>query len=286
VAYRFIDEYKNHFGLRWLLRRLNLYPNGYYNYLRNRKAEYQKKKETILNEIKRIYHDTGGILGHRAMRIFLQRKGINLSKTTVHKYMNKVLGIACICRMKRAGYQKGKPHKVFPNLLEQNFQVSEKNKVWCSDFTYLKLTNGKFRYNCTIIDLHERCAVATVTGRWITTELAEQALEKALQSQGISGKGLIFHTDQGSQYTSIRFIDICNSRGIIQSMSKAGCPYDNAPMERFYSTMKEELIYRFHFHTDDELNHAVSEYVYGWYNQIRPHSYNDYLTPMEARLKS
>jgi putative transposase len=84
-------------------------------------------------------------------------------------------------------------------------------------------------------------------------------------------------------FTSLAFTDYCQSQGIKQSMSKAGSPYDNAPMERFYNTLKEELIYRYHFHTDEELNRAISEYVYIWYNQIRPHSYNNYKTPQEAR---
>ncbi len=68
-------------------------------------------------------------------------------------------------------------------------------------------------------------------------------------------------------------------------MSAAGCPYDNSPMERYYNTFKEELINRFNFETDEELNHAISEYAYGWYNQILPHSFNDYRTPFEARYQ-
>jgi transposase InsO family protein len=68
-------------------------------------------------------------------------------------------------------------------------------------------------------------------------------------------------------------------------MSKAGCPYNNAPMELYYNTFKNELIKRFHFHTDKELNRAVSDYAYVWYNQIRPHSYNDYKTPDEMRFE-
>ena len=67
-------------------------------------------------------------------------------------------------------------------------------------------------------------------------------------------------------------------------MSAAGCPYDNAPMERYYNTFKAELINRFNFRTDEELSRAISEYAYGWYNQVRPHTFNGYLTPYEARF--
>ena len=283
MAYRFITKYKDKYGLRWLLRRMKVPVNAYYNYLKNHKKDYRVQKNKIYAEIKKIYHETGGILGHRSMRVFLKRQGIILSKTTVHRYMNKDLELFCVCRRKRPGYKKGNAHELFSNLLNQNFNVAEKNKVWCADFTYIKLTNGTFRYNCSIIDLYERCVVATLTDKWMTSELAIETLKKALESQDVDASNLIFHTDQGVQFTSLAFTDFCRSKGITQSMSKAGCPYDNAPMERFYNTMKEELIYRYNFHTDEELNRAISEYVYVWYNQVRPHSYNDYMTPIDAR---
>ena len=96
-------------------------------------------------------------------------------------------------------------------------------------------------------------------------------------------KGLILHNDQGCQFTSWGFINYCESRGICQSMSKAGCPYDNAPMERFYNTLKNELIYPNHFYDAASLDEALNRYVYVWYNHVRPHSYNDWKTPFEAR---
>lgn len=262
---------------------MNIHVNAYYNYLKDYKRDYYTQKNKALSEIKKLYHETGGILGHRSMRIFLKRKGISLSKTTVHKYMNQELELICVCRRKRPGYKKGHAHELFPNLLNQDFNVPEKNKVWCADFTYIKLTNGLFRYDCSIIDLHERCAVATLTGKWLTSELAIETLKKAIASHDVDTQKLIFHSDQGVQFTSFAFTEFCHKNGITQSMSKAGCPYDNSPMERFYNTMKAELIYRYHFHTDEELSNAISEYVYVWYNQVRPHSYNDYKTPQEAR---
>ena len=263
---------------------MNIFPNAYYNYIMQTKAEYRAKKEAACREIKEIYHETGGILGHRSMRVFLARKQIVLSKTTIHKYMNKEMKLHCICRRKKPGYKKGHAHKIFPNLLNQNFVVEKANQIWCTDFTYVFLTNGSMRYNCTIIDLFDRSVVASETGKWITSDLAIKTLEKALGCQRKKPENLILHSDQGSQFTALSFILFCQKHGITQSMSAAGCPYDNAPMERYYNTFKSELIYRFHFGTDEELNHAVSEYAYNWYNQVRPHSFNGYQTPYEARF--
>ena len=88
---------------------------------------------------------------------------------------------------------------------------------------------------------------------------------------------------QGSQFTSKEFTEFCESMGITQSMSKAGYPYDNAPMERYFNTLKNELIYLHDYPSEDDLYASVDEFAYIWYNHVRPHSYNGYKTPFEAR---
>lgn len=286
MVYRFIYKYHHQFGIRWLFRKFKISPNAYYNFLKNKKAEYLEKKQKVCNEIKKIYHDTEGKLGHRSMRIFLARKSIILSKTTVHKYMNKGLGLISIVKRKKPGYVKGHTHKIFPNLLNQNFTPEKANRIWCTDFTYLFLTSGSKRYNCSIIDLYDRSVVASLTGKEITSELAKNTLKKAIASQSKLGEGLILHSDQGSQFTSEDFTEYCSSKKITQSMSKAGCPYDNAPMERYFNTLKTELIYHHHYHDDDELCRAVNDFAYVWYNHVRPHTFNRGLTPFEARSRS
>ena len=90
------------------------------------------------------------------MKVYLERKGYSYSNTTVHKYMNTELGLRSVVRPKKPGYEHGNPHKVFDNKLKQNFTADEINRKWCTDFTYLFLANHEVRYNCTIIDLHDR----------------------------------------------------------------------------------------------------------------------------------
>jgi putative transposase len=176
------------------------------------------------------------------MRVFLARKNIYLSKTTIHKYMNKQLGLKSIVRRKKPGYVKGKAHKLFSNLLNQDFTAESKNSKWCTDFTYLFLTDGRQRYNCSIIDLYDRSVVASINGKEITSDLAIRTVKKALNSQPAIKQQLILHSDQGAQFSSKEFVAFCKSVKITQSMSKAGCPYDNAPMERYYNTLKNEKI--------------------------------------------
>lgn len=282
AIYQFIENNHLEFGLRWLFRKLNVHPNGYYNYLKRRKQAYLRKKAEVQRKMVSIYHERQGIPGYRMMQKLLIPHGFVLSQVTIHKYM-KELGLKSIVRRKKPGYRKGPVHKVFPNLLNQDFRAEGLNQIWCVDFTYLYLKGRKVRYNCSIIDLYDRSIVATVNGDHITTELALRALLIAIKRYK-PARGLIFHSDQGSQFTSKEFVRFCEAHYIQQSMSRAGCPYDNAPIERYFNTLKCELIYLFEYETERELDTAVAEFAYGWYNRIRPHTYNQGLTPAAARV--
>lgn len=130
----------------------------------------------------------------------------------------KELGLRSITRRKKPDYKKGKAHKVYPNLLNQNFVVEAKNKVWCTDFTYLFLENGTNRYNCTILDLFDRSVIASLNGDHMTSELAIETLKIAIHRHKPK-RGLILHSDQGTQFTSKEFNKFCEQAHIQQSMS-------------------------------------------------------------------
>lgn len=217
------------------------------------------------------------------MRVYLERKGYNLSNLTIYKYMNVELGLYSIVRKKRPDYRKNTAHQVFDNFLEQKFSADAINEKWCTDFTYLFPNDGSKRYNCSILDLHDRLVIASITDKNITADFAIRTLKKMLESQKNVSPDLILHSKRESQYTSKDFIEFCASSGITQSMSKAGFPYDNAPMERYYNTLKSELIYLHYYHNDEELNASIEEFTNVTYNHIRPHSYNEYKTPFQAR---
>ncbi|HKL73830.1 MAG TPA: IS3 family transposase [Clostridia bacterium] len=275
---------KNHveFGVRWLLNRLKVESNAYYFYKNNKfkRLEKLKAKQAILDKIAEIYHALNGVPGYRMMADELEKYSIFLSGNTVYSYMSE-LGLKSIVRRKYV-YKKGEAHKVFANLLKQNFTTSKPNKVWCTDFTYLHLSTGEKRYNCTILDLFDRSVVASLNSHKIDSELAINTLKIAL-NQAKKRKNIILHSDQGSQYTSKKFVDFCSENGVIQSMSRAGCPYDNAPMERFYNTLKNEFYYLFSFNSDKVLNACIYDFIFTRYNHSRPHSFNNGLAPLVKR---
>ena len=183
------------------------------------------------------------------MTVYLKRRGYHYSRTTIHTYMNQELGLRSIVRPKKRGTKPGNPHKVFD-----------------------------------MIDLHDRSVVASITDRHITSSLAIRTLQKALETQNPAQDGLILHSDQGSQYTSKPFNDFCKTVQVTQSMSKAGYPYDNAVMERYFNTLKNECTNLYEFRTEEELYQKIEEFAYVIYNHERPHSYNGYRTPHQARV--
>lgn len=161
-AYRFVEKYQKDFGLRWLLRRLNICPNAYYNYRKHRKADYYTQKSRVQAQIRKIYHENNGVDGYRSMTVYLTRKGFHYSPITIHKYMNKETGLYAIVRPKKPEYIHGNSHKVFENRLAGNFTAERANQKWCTDFTYLFLKNGEIRYNCSILDLYDRSIIMCV----------------------------------------------------------------------------------------------------------------------------
>lgn len=201
MVYQSIDENKDIFGLGWLFRHFNIAPNAYYSYLKNNKAGYRKQKQKIYEETKSIYYSSNRVIGHRGMEIFLARKGIYLGKTAVHRYINQELGLHAVTMRKKQAYVHGEKNKIFPNPLKQNFTAGAKNKIWCTDFTYIWLSNGKMRYSCTVIGLYGRSVVAPLGSGYINTGLAIDTPKRAINNEK-PGPGLILHSGQGCQFTS------------------------------------------------------------------------------------
>lgn len=228
-----------------------------------------------------MYHKYEAKPGYRMIKDLDKENKLCCSKNTIHRYM-KELNLKSIISRKKPKFVKGTCHKKFDNLLKRDFTAAKRNQKWCTDFTYLQLTNGAKRYNCSILDLYDRSIVATLNGKEITAELAINTLKIALEKNP-NHEDLILHSDQGSQFASKDFTDFCSLHNITQSMSKAGCPYDNAPMESFYGTLKNEYVNQHQFKDDDSLNKGIYEEIYCWYNHIRPHSFNKGKTPFEKR---
>ena len=145
------------------------------------------------------------------------------------------------------------------------------------------LANHEVRYNCTIIDLHDRSVIASITDRNITSDLTIRTLRKALESQPTIKDGLILHSDQGSQYTSKAFTEFCESVNVNTEHEQSRISVRQCTMERYFNTLKNECTNLYEFTTEETLYQEVEEFAYVDYNHVRPHSYNGYRTPYECK---
>lgn len=163
------------------------------------------------------------------------------------------------------------------NLLNRNFYVSEPNKIWASDITYIPTAEG-WLYLAVVIDLYSRKVFGWSINKRMTWQLVINALEMGIKNRNHE-KGLIFHSDRGSQYASHDFQTELWKNGIRSSMSRKGDCWDKAVAESFFSTIKTELIYQNNYKTRQQARQDIFEYIAVYYNRIRMHSKLNYKSP-------
>ena len=170
---------------------------------------------------------------------------------------------------------------VAPNILDREFKVTQMNRAWVSDYTYIATAEG-WLYLCVILDLANREVIGWSMSSYLGTETLLRAFWSAVRKCK-PGEGLIFHSDRGVQYASSRFRRVLHSCRMVQSMSRKGDCWDNAPAESFFKTLKSELIGEYVYRTRAEAQQAIFEYIEVFYNRVRRHSYLGYLTPLEYK---
>ncbi|STM76652.1 putative transposase subunit [Escherichia coli] len=173
-------------------------------------------------------------------------------------------------RYKRGGHE----HVAIPNYLERQFAVTEPNQVWCGDVTYI-WTGKRWAYLAVVLDLFARKPVGWAMSFSPDSRLTMKALEMAWETRGKPG-GVMFHSDQGSHYTSRQFRQLLWRYQIRQSMSRRGNCWDNSPMERFFRSLKNEWMPVVGYVSFSEAAHAITDYIVGYYSALRPHEYNGF----------
>lgn len=261
-----------------MCRVLKVSKSGYYKYLK-KSAKEQFELENKLKLIEEIYKSSRCTYGSRKVTKSLKAKGISCYKNQIAKIM-KQKGLFAKGR-KRYKITTNSKHNlpIAPNIVSRNFEIDEKNKVWVSDITYISTQNG-WLYLSAVLDLYSRKIVGWCLSDRMTKQLVISSLQEAINSRRPE-KGLVFHSDQGSQYASTELRNIINSIGGIQSMSRRGNCWDNAVAESFFKTLKTELINNEHFKTKEEAEMKLFDYIEIFYNRQRIHSSNDYLSPVE-----
>ncbi|WP_143710044.1 IS3 family transposase [Halothermothrix orenii] len=277
IIYGFIRDHSDEFTVERMCQVLNVSRSGYYSWLSRKPGKRQLTNEKLKLKIDKIYWQNRGRYGSPRIHKQLKKDGYYYNIKRIERLM-RVMGLKAIQKRKfkrTTNSDHNLPSK--NNLLKRNFSVTQPNKVWVSDITYIPTKEG-WLYLSVVIDLYSRKVVGWSMDKHMTKRLVIDALEMAVLNRNPS-RGLIFHSDRGSQYVSHDFQKTLWKYGIISSMSRKGDCWDNAVAESFFATLKTELIFHNKYQSRAQAKRDIFEYIEIFYNRIRLHSSLDYKSP-------
>lgn len=275
----FIKEHSSEFSVKKMCQIFDVSRSAYYNWL-NLPVSYRKGKDIeLIRDIKKIFDESDSTYGHRRVKKELKKKGIKTSNHRVRRLMQEYGLISALRSRYKATTNSNHNYPVAPNLLNKDFKAEVPNQKWAGDITYIATQEG-WLYLAAIEDLYHKKIVGWALGSRMTKQLTLDAIHQAIVREQ-PAKGLIFHSDRGSQYAAYDYQDKLRAHGIRQSMSAKGDCYDNACIESFFATLKKDLVHRSRFKTREEAKTAIINYIETWYNSRRSHSSLDYMSPIE-----
>lgn len=275
-----IKKLSDKYSINTLCEALSVAKGSYYNHiLRNKNGNTlaAKRRAELTVAIEEIFHDNKQIFGSKKITPILREKGYSVSPLMVTEIMHKNGWFSIRGSAKKKYLQNLEWKK--KNILNQNFNTSHPNEVWVSDVTYFKL-NRKTYYICVVLDLFSRKIIAYNISGKNSTQLTKSTFKKAYESRDVNCN-LLFHSDQGANFTSKSFMQYLRNLNVQQSFSRPGTPYDNSVCETFFSNLKQEELYRTKYRSENELKKSVKEYI-EFYNTKRPHKSLSYRTPDKA----
>jgi putative transposase len=261
-----------------MCRVLGVSSSGYYTWLNRSPSPRAIANEKLAEQMREVHQDSRGTYGSPRMHQELLARGVKAGRHRVARVMRSE-GLRGVCR--RRGWcttvrdERARPA---PDLVERDFSATEPDRLWVADITYVPTWAG-FLFLAVVLDVFSRRIVGWSMATHMRTELVLDALEMAYRQR--RPRGVIFHSDQGSQYTSVAFGGRCRVYGIRPSMGSVGDCYDNAMAESLFATLECELLDRVKLPDPATAKREVFSYIEGWYNPHRLHSAIGYLSPVE-----
>lgn len=249
--------------------------SSYYDWA-HRRLRRDVARERLKQLVAKLHADSREAMGARMISRHLRALQLPVGRNKAGRLMQE-LGLFSRQRRPAGSRARGVEALIAPNLLDRHFKVLEKNRVWCGDITFIA-AGKRWLYLAVVMDLHARRIVGWAFSLIADTNLVCKALRIAVGVRGAQS-GLMFHSDQGCQYTSHRFRGDLAGYGFLQSMSGKGECWDNAPVERFFSTLKSEWMPREGYKTTTDAEADLLRFLM-YYNRTRLHSTNGYLTPI------
>lgn len=263
-----------------MCRVLEVSRSGLYAWARRGPSVRQAADAKLSEQIGAIHVASRSTYGSPRVHRGLRRDGVRVGRKRVERIMRRDGLRGRIRRRFRRTTDSNHSLPVAPNTLNRQFTVDAPDRVWAGDITYIRTLSG-WGYLAVILDLHSRMVVGWALADHMRTELVETALLGALGKREPSAD-LLHHTDRGSQYASASYRGRLDALGIAVSMSRRGDCYDNAVVESFFGTLKQELVHLASWKDLASARVAIHDYIEVFYNRQRLHSSLGYRTPAEA----
>ena len=264
------------YPVKTMCRVLEISTSGYYAWRQRQPSQRTQADQKLSERIREIHQNSKGTYGAPRIHAELADTGVRVGRKRVARLM-RAEELQGVSRRKAPPTTQRKPGaRPAPDLVQRNFTVTGPNCLWVADITYIATWAG-WLYLAVVVDAWSRRVVGWAMSTHLHTALVMDALHMAIQQR--QPAGVIHHSDQGCQYTSLAFGQRCRDAGIRPSMGSIGDCYDNALCESFFATLECELLDRNTFHTQTQARLAVFEFIEGWYIPHRRHSAIDYLSP-------
>lgn len=278
-VFRFIAAERAHHPVKTLCRVLGVSRSGFHAWLVRPPSARAIVDDALLSRVRELHARSRRTYGSPRIHKDLQFDGVRVGRKRIERLMRQE-GLSGTVKRRRGRTTIRVPGvRVADDLVKRDFQPAAPDRLWVADITYLRSWEG-WLYLAVVVDCYSRRVVGWALEDNLRAELVVDALEQALQRRQ-PDRGLVHHSDQGSQYVSLAFGRRCRLAGIEQSMGGRGSAYDNAVCESFFKTLKSDLVDRRSWPTKAELRTAIFDYIECFYNRQRRHSSLGYLSPAE-----
>ena len=281
VKYAWIREQRDLFPVTALCKVLEVSPSGYYAWVDRPDSPRAQRRTRIRQAVRQVHAESHGISGSWKIAVSLKEHPEleSACRNTVALAMREMgLNSRLSRRFAPTTTQADPTRQPAPNVLAQDFTATAPHRKWVTDITYLATAQG-WVYLAVVLDLFRRKVVGWALSHSLATELVSEALRRAVEARRPTGRDLLHHSDRGCQYTSHDHQHTLQTLGSQCSMSRTGCCYDNAVMERFFWSFKHEWTNHESFHNREESRLSVFRYIESFYNPRRLHQTLDYLSP-------
>lgn len=275
------------FDVRGMCRIFGVSRSAYYAWRDKGPVPLDEAREALKVRIRELFLESRCTYGFRSIRKVLGKEGVHVGKKRVRRLMREMRLVASPVLPRPYGSARlAQEARFCKHRLQRNFAAKRPDRVWVGDITYIWSRDG-WVYLAVVLDLFSRKVVGWSVSRKPDTSLVVDALAKAVRSRPYRRWRLMFHSDQGCQYTSMEFRQYLSDRGILQSMSRRGQCWDNAVPESFFGTMKRETgMGRWALGNAEEVREALFDWIEAWYNLKRRHSSLDYCSPVEFEINN